>query len=266
MADGAKLVRNENGEWVTDESEVEKKSKQWKEEDEPQRVPAGYETPYRAPVWGDPAKAGEALQESVERLMSVANKVREGADPAGFAEELKAISVLIASVLEKYPYPKPKAKREEEAPAEDVAEIALVDDVENLLILTEKVAKGGARMSKDRYNRLAQAVKLLNDIFSEVSPPASVEAEEKNEKQETKKAEEPEPTVANRGVKKLAAVVGQLTDVVKRQQEQLIRLEKSRAASNALPVEGVVPLPKKVIWPMDMAATDDVMKGISFDD
>jgi len=69
----------------------------------------------------------------------------------------------------------------------------------------------------------------------------------------------------------LVASVRELTRVVKRQEEELVRMQKTRATSNAIPVDGGSrrPTGQDVSWPLDMnrpISRDRVDKAVSFYD
>jgi hypothetical protein len=129
------------------------------------------------------------------------------------------------------------------------------------------VAKAGARMAKDRLERFNKAIELLSSILKELTetrqePPAPTAGAaqagvDKNAPQAT-------------GVAQMVASLGQLTEIVKRQGDELARLRQAPSASNALPVDGARrSQPEEVAWPMDMnrpIRRDQVNKELSFYD
>lgn len=63
--------------------------------------------------------------------------------------------------------------------------------------------------------------------------------------------------------------VHELTRVVKRHEEEIVRMQKTRATSNAIPVDGGSRRrePQDVSWPLDMnrpISRDSVAKAVSF--
>ena len=192
------------------------------------------------------------LTDALERLMALANTIKEAAEPDGEAgggempddvtTELEAIAEMLSGVN--------KRKR------------AKAD-----------VAKAGARMSKDRLDRFQKALSLLADILKELtntndaSPAPTAGAAETGV---TKRdAAAPQPTAVP-GLTDLVTGIGELTRVVKRQEEELSRMRQARGVSNAIPVEGGRRAePQDVSWPLDMnrpISRDKVRKEVSFFD
>jgi len=190
-----------------------------------------------------------ALTEALERLMSVANQVKEAHEteeqmdapvPDEVGAEVRAIAEVLRGVGERYPSPTAKGA----------------------------VAKGGARMAKDRLDRFQKAMALLADILKELTdsreaaPTAGV-AEAGVRKRDGSPAPAP-------GLAELVAGIGELTRVVKRQEEELGRIRQARGVSNAIPVDGARrPAPEDVSWPFDMnrpITRDKVKKEVSFFD
>jgi hypothetical protein len=72
------------------------------------------------------------------------------------------------------------------------------------------------------------------------------------------------------GLTELASGIGELTRVVKRQEDELARMRQARGVSNAIPVEGGRRAePQDVSWPLDMnrpISRDKVRKEVSFFD
>jgi hypothetical protein len=190
-----------------------------------------------------------ALTEALERLMSVANQVKEAHEteeqmdapvPDEVGAEVRAIAEVLRGVGERYPSPTAKGG----------------------------VAKGGARMAKDRLDRFQKAMAVLAEILKELTdsreaaPTAGV-AEAGVRKRDGSPAPAP-------GLAELVAGIGELTRVVKRQEEELGRIRQARGVSNAIPVDGARrPAPEDVSWPFDMnrpITRDKVKKEVSFFD
>ena len=225
-------------------------------------APPAPEAPAAEPV----EKAGEAgkkLQDAVGRLMSVSGKVRGGEDPAKFADEIKAAVGLLNAITEKYP--SLQAKADEPTPA------------------VAPVEKSGAKMRKDRLERLKGAVKALSDLVGELEPeeaptgqPSAGCAEATTKKDEAPAAEPPvapvpAAPVPDERLEKLAKSVEGLAKVVQVQGEALSKLPAMAPPSNALPVEkrGEEQEGADVSWPQDMNRRLDraaVGKDISFHD
>ena len=191
------------------------------------------------------------LTEALERLMSVANRVKEAAEtdeqvdapvPDEVGTEVRAIGELLGSVDESYPSPTAKAS----------------------------VAKAGARMAKDRLDRFHKAMTLLADLLKELSDgkepaPTAGAAEAGVRKRDDAASLPPAP-----GLAELVAGISELTRVVKRQEEELGKLRQARGVSNAIPVDGARRRePDDVSWPFDMnrpITRDKVKKEVSFFD
>jgi hypothetical protein len=185
------------------------------------------------------------LAQSLERLMAVANRVKEADEPDDetepsvpddVGEELEAIGELLEDVGERF----------------DGA--------------TEKrgVKKAGARMAKDRLDRFQKALALLSEVLKELTDakkpmePTAGAAEDKVEKRD-----------AAPGMRDLVASIGELTRVVKRQEDELARIRQTRGVSNAIPVDGGGRRAEaqEVSWPLDMnrpISRDSVAKAVSF--
>lgn len=194
-----------------------------------------------------------ALTEALERLMSVANQVKEAEEsteqmdapvPDEIGAEVRSIAEVLRGVGERYPSPATKGA----------------------------VAKAGARMAKDRLDRFQKAMALLADILKELTggnepapAPTAGAAEAGVRKRDGAAAPAPVP-----GLAELVAGIGELTRVVKRQEEELGRIRQARGVSNAIPVDGGRrPAPEDVSWPFDMnrpITRDKVKKEVSFFD
>jgi hypothetical protein len=191
------------------------------------------------------------LTEALERLMSVANRVKEAEEtdeqvdapvPDEVGAEVTAIAALLGGVGERYPSPATKSG----------------------------VAKAGKRMAKDRLDRFQKAMALLAEILKELTDgrepaPTAGSAEAGVRKRDAGAAAALAP-----GLSELVAGITELTRVVKRQEEELSRIRQARGVSNALPVDGVRrPPPEDVSWPFDMnrpITRDKVKKEVSFFD
>lgn len=192
------------------------------------------------------------LTDALERLMALANTIKEATEPdeegdggempGDMTAELEAIAEMLSGMN--------KRKR------------AKAD-----------VAKAGARMAKDRLDRFQKALSLLADILKELTgtndaPPAPTAGAA--EGGVTKRdAAAPQPAVVP-GLTDLVSGIGELTRVVKRQEEELTRMRQARGVSNAIPVEGGRRAePQDVSWPLDMnrpISRDKVRKEVSFFD
>lgn len=191
------------------------------------------------------------LTDALERLMALANAIKEAAEPEDgdggelpkdVTSELEAIADLL--------YEADKRKRTK-----------------------ADVAKAGARMAKDRLDRFQKALSLLADILKELTetkepaPRPTAGAAETGVK---KRDVEASPTVSVPGLAELVSGIGELTRVVKRQEEELARMRQARGVSNAIPVESARRAePQEVSWPLDMnrpISRDKVKKEVSFFD
>lgn len=187
------------------------------------------------------------LTQALERLMAVANQVK-AADapddgdaptvPDDLGEELEEIGELLEDVGERF---------------EGVTE-------------KRAVRKAGARMAKDRLDRFQKALALLSEVLKELTDakkpkdPTAGGAQAKVDKRD-----------AAPGIADLVASIGELTRVVKHQEEELARIRKTRGVSNAIPVDGGGRRgePQEVSWPLDMnrpISRDSVAKAVSFYD
>ena len=207
-----------------------------------------------------PADLKEALlatlTQAMERLMALANQIKDAGEPDAEADdpslpedlgsEIDAIAELLGEATTK--------RGKKRAAKADVA-------------------KGGSRMAKDRLDRFQKAMALLSDILKEIT--------QSNEESAAPTAGAAEAGVQKRGpeagspaapgLKELAAGIGELTRVVKRQEEELTRLRQTRGVSNAIPVDsgGRRAEPQEVSWPLDMnrpISRDKVRKEVSFFD
>lgn len=194
-----------------------------------------------------------ALTEALERLMSVANQVKGAHDsdeqidtplPDEVGAEVRAIAAVLRGVGERYPSPTAKAA----------------------------VAKAGARMAKDRLDRFHKAMTLLAEILKELTDSKDVPAAPTAGAAEAgvRKRDDGAAPPSVPGLKELVSGIGDLTRVVKRQEEELARIRQARGVSNAIPVDGARRKePEDVSWPMDMnrpISRDKVKKEVSFFD
>jgi hypothetical protein len=201
-----------------------------------------------------------ALAQALERLMAIANQVKEADEPndeneAGapdaLIDELKAICETLEGIGEHLAEPaeksrdkKPDAARGRSAKAE--------------------VSKAGRRMAKDRLERFQKALELLAAVLKELT------AERQSPTPSDGSAAKPLGKRESQDLGGVVASVDELTRVVKRQEEQLVRLQKTRATSNAIPVEGGIRREiQEVSWPLDMnrpITRDHIDKAVSFYD
>lgn len=201
------------------------------------------------------------LSQALERLMAVANQVKEADEPDDetdanvpddLAEELEDIGELLEDVGEQLEEPAEKARGKKPDAAKGRSAKA-------------DVSKAGRRMAKDRLERFQKALELLAAVLKELTNerPAPTPSAGSAEKPLCKRAA---PDVGE-----LVTSVQELTRVVKHQGEQLGRLQKARATSNAIPIEGGSRRRdvQEVSWPLDMnrpITRDRVDKAISFYD
>ncbi len=199
------------------------------------------------------------LAQALERLMAVANQVKDADEldddtdanvPDDLTDELEDIGELLEDIGDQLAEPAEKADGKKPSAAKRRAAKA-------------DVAKAGARMAKDRLDRFQKALELLSSVLKELTEakaPADPSAGS---------AENP---LAKRdgapGLGELAAGIRELTRVVKHQEERLVQLQKTRATSNAIPVDGGRRRePQDVSWPLDMnrpISRDSVAKAVSF--
>lgn len=194
------------------------------------------------------------LTDALERLMAIANAVKEAAVAEGeseaavpdpMSEEMAAISELLSGLCDAAPEAKRKA--------------AVVE-------------KAGARMSRDRLDRFQKALSLLADILKELTDlkiqtaePTAGAAQKAIKKQDAATA----PSSV-KGMAELVTGISELTLVVKRQEEELTRIRQTRGVSNAIQVDGGRRSePADVSWPLDMNRPinrEQVKKEVSFFD
>ena len=200
------------------------------------------------------------LTEAMERLMALAQQIKDASEPDGEADnaalpddlgaEIEAIAELLGEATAKR---KKKTSKAEAAGTE--------------------VAKGGSRMAKDRLDRFQKAMALLSDILKEITrtnedPPAPTAGAAEASVQKREPALGPSEVP---GLKELVAGITALTSVMKRQEEELGRVRQARGTSNVIPVDGGARRaePQDVSWPLDMnrpISRDKVRKEVSFFD
>jgi len=202
------------------------------------------------------------LAQALERLMAVANRVKEAEEPDDeadvevpddLASELDDIGELLEDIGEQLADPAEKADGKKPGAAKAGSAKA-------------GVAKAGARMAKDRLDRFQKALALLSDVLKELT-------EAKAPADPTAGAAENPLAKRNAapGMRELAASLGELTELMKRQGDELVRFRKTHATSNAIPVDGGSRRrePQDVSWPLDMnrpISRDSVAKAVSFYD
>jgi hypothetical protein len=214
----------------------------------------GEKTPKRKQALAMPAAVKDALlrslTEALERLMAIANRVKEATAP----EHAEAEAALPDDV------------------ASEIAAIAeLLANVGKRKAAKADVAKAGARMAKDRLDRFQKAMALLADILKELTDskegPAAPSAGAAEAGVKKRDIAAP-PAIP--GLAELVTGIGELTRVVKRQEEELARIRQARGVSNAIPVESARRAePQEVSWPLDMnrpISRDKVKKEVSFFD
>jgi hypothetical protein len=215
--------------------------------------------------------------------MSVANKVKEGADPGSLAEELKQVSTLVAGVAEKYPSPKsgtakatePKAgeqtdEDEKKKPKPAFPGAAPPFGSEGAAKTKkdegEPVEKGGAKMARDRLERFRTALAMMGELLTEIDVPSTAPAPTAGIA-ETKKSET-NPAVAE-SISKAEQTIASLQAQVKEQKGRIEKLAQVTPAPSSIPVEDrTAPHNRReVSWPLDMNRPLDresVGKDVSF--
>lgn len=249
--------------------------------------------------------AGPLLDKVVERVGALQSEIK-GSKPAEIGEEgdLPGVPAEFASgcqqvmgLLDKLcsMWPTAAAEPEEsEEPAEGegdttppapsemqmrLAEKAFVDA--SALLKRVGVEKIGAKMSKDRYARLAQAAEVVMNLVAELAPattpapgapPLGKKAAKEEKKEDKDKAEKSDAKLDQvmNSVAQLAGSLNQLAGVVAKQQTQVARLAKSRGEASNLAAggeSGAEVEGSDVSWPLDMnrpISRDNVEKADSF--
>lgn len=200
------------------------------------------------------------LAQALERLMALANQVKEadGGDddaepnvPAAFTQELEDIGELLEGIGEQLESPAEKAR----GGASDARKSN--DDA--------AVTKAGRRMAKDRLARFQKALELLAAVLKELTEEKPKAAPGSGQAEAGVRKRVPE------GMEALAASVQELARTVQKQEARIERLQKTRATSNAIAVDGQSRRREvqEVSWPLDMnrpITRDRVDKTISFYD
>jgi hypothetical protein len=237
-----------------DEEDDDEKTEKARTPSADEETEDGEKTPKRKQALAMPAAVKDALlrslTEALERLMAIANRVKEATAP----EDAEAEAALPDDV------------------ASEIAAIAeLLASVGKRKAAKADVAKAGARMAKDRLDRFQKAMALLADILKELTDskegPAAPSAGAAEAGVKKRDIAAP-PAIP--GIAELVTGIGELTRVVKRQEEELARIRQARGVSNAIPVESARRAePQEVSWPLDMnrpISRDKVKKEVSFFD
>jgi hypothetical protein len=200
--------------------------------------------------------------------------------PEEVAQEFSGVVALLQQAMSNFPKGAPAGDEgtegepnlDEEAPEEmQMAAKAIV-------------AKVGAKMSKERLSRFAQAINVLGSIFSELqgagaageggaAPAPAGKAKDPKEKEDKKKADEDEEKKkAAKADDPVLQAIGRLAGIVQKQGERIDNMAKTRGGGNAVTVEKGTPTQKpeaEVSWPLDMnnaVTRDSVAKAESFFD
>lgn len=238
---------------VADEDDEEDAAKAAAPSDDEEEPAGAKKTPKRKQALAVAAPVKDALLRAItaalERLMALANSIKDATEPdegddatmpEPVGNELAAIAELLGSI--------DKCKTTKAA-----------------------VAKTGARMSKDRLDRFQKAMAALADILKELTDSKDVPAGPTAGAAESTVKKRDAAVPATPGLTELVTGIGELTRVVKRQEEELARLRQARGVSNAIPVDGGGRRaePQDVSWPLDMnrpISRDKVKKEVSFFD
>jgi hypothetical protein len=129
-------------------------------------------------------------------------------------------------------------------------------------MMKRTLKKGHTPMTKTRMARYHKALALLSGLLTEMTD------EEMPADPNEGLGEMVQKRDASVGIHKLASSIGALTRMVKRQEEELIRIRKARGVSNAIPVDGGSPR-LDVKWPRDLnrpLSRGSAAKAVSFFD
>lgn len=192
------------------------------------------------------------LTQALERLMALASSIKDATEPDDGAEATMPENI-----------------------GNELAAIAeMLSVVDKRKTAKAEVVKAGARMSKDRLDRFQKAMAALAEILKELTDAKempegpSAGAAQSGVKKRT--AASPPAPAAVPGLEDLVSGIGDLTRVVKRQEEELTRMRQARGVSNAIPIEGGRRAEHQdVSWPLDMnrpISRDKVRKEVSFFD
>jgi hypothetical protein len=256
--------RKKPGAGETDDAEKARKPPAADEDDEEdtakaaapseEEEPAGAKkTPKRKQALAVAAPVKDALLRAItvalERLMALANSIKDATEPDEGDD----------------------ATMPEEVGNELAAIAELLGSIDKRKATKAAVAKTGARMSKDRLDRFQKAMAALADILKELTDSKDVPAGPTAGAAESTVKKRDAAVPATPGLTELVTGIGELTRVVKRQEEELARLRQARGVSNAIPVDGGGRRaePQDVSWPLDMnrpISRDKVKKEVSFFD
>jgi len=192
-----------------------------------------------------------ALTGALERLMAIANQVKESSEPDDGDKETGL----------------PEKIEEELDAIAELIENSTKADENKRGAKKKSIAKAGARMAKDRLDRFQKALTLLSEVLKELTDAKAAAAPTAGSAESGVRKHD---AAAVPGLGELVAGIDELTRVVKRQEEELGRIRKTRGVSNAIPVDGSRrPEPQEVAWPLDMnrpISRDSVAKAVSFYD
>lgn len=226
------------------------------------------------------------LAQVLERLMAVANQVKEADEPGDssdantpddligeledIGELLEDIGEQLAATTEKAIGKKPgtmgRATSTGGTGAVRANRPAVKPDAAKTEVPKADVAKAGRRMAKERLDRFRKALELLSSVLQELTEAKETPAPSAGSAEKSVAKRDASPAMHE-----LFASVQDLTRIVQRQEEQLVRLQKTRATSNAIPIEGGSRRREiqEVSWPLDMnrpISRETVAKSVSFYD
>lgn len=226
----------------------------------------------------------EEAQKCIEGVIDMVKKAKEVEPEEGMApmpmpealgNELMACMQHLAACEEAWPAPAaPPPPAEGEAPPPPGAEPT---PTEMRMLAKAVVEKVGAKMSKERFDRFAQALSVLGSLLNELKPsdaaPAPttpVAAAAATPAGKTAKTEDEQTTKA---IAAIALSVAEIAKAVKTTQGEVASIKKVRGASNAIVVEGDGSPSRgdsgEVSWPLDMnrpVTRNGVRKDESFFD
>ncbi len=192
------------------------------------------------------------LTQALERLMALASSIKDATEPDDGTE----------------------ASMPEDIGNELAAIAEMLSVVDKRKTAKAEVVKAGARMSKERLDRFQKAMAALAEILKELTDakemPEGPSAGAAQSGVKKRSAISPPTPAAVPGLEDLVSGIGDLTRVVKRQEEELTRMRQARGVSNAIPIEGGRRAEHQdVSWPLDMnrpISRDKVRKEVSFFD
>lgn len=193
------------------------------------------------------------LTQALERLMALASSIKDATEPDDGTDD---------------------ATMPEDIGNELAAIAEMLSVVDKRKTAKADVVKAGARMSKDRLDRFQKAMVALAEILKELTDakemPEGPSAGAAQSGVKKRIAVSPPAPAAVAGLDDLVSGIGDLTRVVKRQEEELTRMRQARGVSNAIPIEGGRRAEHQdVSWPLDMnrpISRDKVRKEVSFFD